>query len=396
MSDAALSLPAEARPILDVARGAAPGVVAAQFEALVRQSGLGVAGLVRAYAGLAFGPGKISFADFVKLRLFDRAFHADAALDSFVGARRNRDLCVTVNHRHDWLGLLTNKVASLSYLDAYGYPVIPVAAIYAPALATGKTTVLADRAALTDFLMTPEHYPLFGKPVESFQSLGSIGLLACEPGSRTVEKADGTAVPVDALVEEIVTHYAAGYLFQALMAPHPTIARLCGPRLATVRLITILTEDGPRLFRAAWKIPSGGNVADNFWRAGNLLAGIDIASGRIGQVVAGAGLDAVAVHTHPDTGAALADVIHPDWAAMRDLAIEGARLMRHVPLIGWDIAGTEHGPVIVEMNEAPDFFLPQFADRKGVLGAEFSAFVAFQKSQAAQQAGKGRAAIAGL
>ena len=63
---------------------------------------------------------------------------------------------------------------------------------------------------------------------------------------------------------------------------------------------------------------------------------------------------------------------------MKQIALSGATLMRHIPLIGWDIAPSENGPIIVEMNEAPDFFMVQFADRKGILDEEFRSFMAFQ------------------
>jgi D-alanine-D-alanine ligase-like ATP-grasp enzyme len=72
-------------------------------------------------------------------------------------------------------------------------------------------------------------------------------------------------------------------------------------------------------------------------------------------------------------------VCSSDLDAMKALAIEGARVMRTVPLIGWDIACTEKGPVIVEMNEHPDSFLMQFAERRGLLDGMFRDFVAFQK-----------------
>jgi D-alanine-D-alanine ligase-like ATP-grasp enzyme len=64
--------------------------------------------------------------------------------------------------------------------------------------------------------------------------------------------------------------------------------------------------------------------------------------------------------------------------------VEAARLMRHVPLIGWDVAALDSGPVIVEMNERPDFFLPQLADARGVLDAELTDFLAVQKRRSAE------------
>ena len=396
MSDAATIPGVATPPVLDVARRVGDETLAGQFAAMAKAAGLKPSAVVGAFARLTFGPGKVSFQDFVKLRLFDQPFHEGTALDAYVGQRRNRDLCVAINHRHDWLGLFSNKIASRSYLAAYGLPTIPTKAIYAPQASAGNATILTDRAALETFLSAPEHYPLFGKPVEGVQSLGSIGLRACHAASRELETFDGSSVPLDAFLSEVETHYAAGYLFQSLVSPHPDIRAVCGHRLATVRIVTIATEAGARPYRACWKIPSGSNAADNYWRSGNLLAQLDFSSGCVRRATSGVGLS-TAEHTHhPDTGAPLVGFRHPHWQAMLDFATEGARLMRHVPMIGWDIACSEDGPVIVEMNEMPDLFLVQFADRKGVLEPEFTAFAAFQKQQAARHTRTMQAAIAKL
>ena len=60
---------------------------------------------------------------------------------------------------------------------------------------------------------------------------------------------------------------------------------------------------GPKIIRACWKIPAGVNMADNYWRAGNLLAQIDMHSGRVLRVSSGAGLDVRCHDAHPDTDA---------------------------------------------------------------------------------------------
>ena len=59
--------------------------------------------------------------------------------------------------------------------------------------------------------------------------------------------------------------------------------------------------------------------------------------------------------------------------------------MQHMPLIGFDMALTGSGPVIVEMNHNPDFFLNQLADGRGVLDAKLLAFIADQKRHAAER-----------
>ena len=93
----------------------------------------------------------------------------------------------------------------------------------------------------------------------------------------------------------------------------------------------------------------------------------------------GAGLDLKEVTHHPDTGARLIGAEVPNWAAMKATAVEGARLMHQVPMIGWDMAPGPDGAIIVEMNQTPDVFLHQLADARGLLEPEFLAFMAFQK-----------------
>ena len=113
-------------------------------------------------------------------------------------------------------------------------------------------------------------------------------------------------------------------------------------------------------------------------------------------MISGAGLDLAVKTRHPDTDALLTGFCHPQWDAMKALAVEAARLMRHVPMIGWDIACTDDGPVIVEMNETPDLFLVQMADRRGVLDDVFADFMRFQQANAVRHLKANKAAIARL
>jgi hypothetical protein len=353
--------------------------------------------VVRDFAGLAFGPGKVSFNDYIKLRLFDHAYWQGSDRRNVVGARRNRDLAVEINYRHDWYGLLDDKVASIAYLSAYGLPTAKITAIVAPRLKSGAGHILRDREALRQFLMTSEAYPLFGKPVEGYQSLGAIALRGPHPEDATLEQIDGSRIDVAAFIEDIFNYYYdGGYLFEQFLSPHEDAMRLHGERLGTARILTLSDGDGAWIFRASWKIPAGSNIADNFWRSGNLLAKLNVATGAIERAVAGSGLDMKIASQHPDTGAALVRACLPCWAQMREVALDAARLMRHVPMIGWDIAATAQGPVIVEMNETPDLFLSQFAHAEGALEPEFVEFAAAQKRARQALETKVRADIAKL
>jgi hypothetical protein len=374
------------QPAFEVAKPAGElpiDVALRQMSAVAKTSPLAV---MRDYAVLAFGPGQVSFADYRRLRLFDDARYAGCDKRTVVGQKRNCQINLTVNYRHDWMGLFENKIASSSYLAAHGFPTIAPLAICAGTFASTAPWLIRNPDELRAFLMKEDHYPVFGKPTEGLQSLGSAGLKRYVPATGCLETIDGREVPLEDFVSTVFAHYAHGYVLQRLLSPHPAIRAMCGDRLATVRVVTIAREDGVKVFRACWKIPAGANVADNYWRPGNLVAQIDLATGRVLRAMSGTGLD-LAEHTvHPDTNAPLVGMAIPNWQDLVGTAVAAATLMRHMPLIGWDMAMLESGPAIVEMNEQPDFFLNQLADARGVLEAEFLGFMDLQKRRAAERA----------
>src|SRR3546814_11184227 len=70
-------------------------------------------------------------------------------------------------------------------------------------------------------------------------------------------------------------------------------------------------DGGPRLTLTTWKISAGGNVADNYWREGNLLAKLDQKTGRILHCTTRLAPRHRTVEHHPRTGPPLAGLQAP-------------------------------------------------------------------------------------
>ena len=388
--------------IFDVARPEVAPAVAEVVAQITAASGLSPMAIMKDFWGLSQGPGKLSINDYVKYRLFDKSFYGDADRKAFLGQRANHALMLQVNYRHDWFALLNNKVAFQGYVGGYGLPVIATTGLYAPGFAGapnssgGSVRLLADAAALRAFLLTADHYPMFGKPVEGVQSLGSLALAACDAKAGTVMAVNGDVLAADAVAEAIATNFADGFMFQPLHGSPADLAKTIGPRLSTVRVVTLQTRDGPVVHKAVWKIPAAGNIADNYWRSGNLLAALDATDGAIRSASAGIGLGYTAVTQHPDTGAALIGLKVPSWDAVRGRALEGARALGHFALLGWDIGLAEHGPVVVEANEAPDLTLVQVAERTGANTPEIQELLRRRKAEAAAYEAKVKAEVKAL
>ena len=138
---------------------------------------------------------------------------------------------------------------------------------------------------------------------------------------------------------------AEGYLLQSRLLPHPELAPL--RRVSTARVLVLESPSGPILHRVGWKIPGGRNVDDGFWSAGNLLAAVDPDSGRVWRVVDDICPRQREIELHPDSQLPLRHRTLPDWTTLRATVLAAAELFPANPLLTFDVALAEEGPVLV-------------------------------------------------
>lgn len=130
----------------------------------------------------------------------------------------------------------------------------------------------------------------------------------------------------------------------------------------TVRVYTVLTNSGVRIMAAAFKIGNGGAVIDNH-AAGGILAAVDVESG----LVYTTGIDKYSTRyiIHPMSGEQIVGFQIPMWDQVRQLVAQLANRVPDIRYVGWDVALTDHGPVVIEGNNRGMFDLQQQADQIG-------------------------------
>jgi hypothetical protein len=242
---------------------------------------------------------------------------------------------------------------------------------------------LRDREGLARHLREEIAYPFFGKPIGGSYSVGVLGVEAYEADGDRLLLANGRHIDLATYVERLFEAYEQktrynvdGFLFQAMLRPHAELAAICGSAtLSTIRVVLLIDDGEASLFRAAWKIPAGENQADNFWRKGNLIAPIDVTTGQVGEALRGTGLEQDRLTHHPDTGRAITGIVLPDWAELAYLAREATQAFPGMQMQGWDIALTDQGPRLIEVNGVGDYNLPQIAYGRGLLERDFLAFL---------------------
>lgn len=146
------------------------------------------------------------------------------------------------------------------------------------------------------------------------------------------------------------------FLVQERLVNHAEIVGLTGCAfLQTVRVATLVSADGaPEVLYAELKVIAGDRVTDNYCggTVGNLVVNVARETGALAHARRASpdGVGAEIVPAHPATGVPFEGFALPDWPAL--LALAGRCALAFLPLrtIGWDLALTPRGPVVVEGN----------------------------------------------
>jgi len=143
-------------------------------------------------------------------------------------------------------------------------------------------------------------------------------------------------------------------LLQAMLVNHPAIADLAGRSLIAIRVITCMDASGiPVVTHAMLRVVS--KLEPSWHSKREHAAVIDLQSGVLGMMCNDKDLwPGRWTRHHPVTGAPVDGRLLPDWPETRALALAAHGVFADRMLVGWDIALTPSGPVILEGNSYPD------------------------------------------
>ena len=298
------------------------------------------------------GTGKIEPFEYYMYCLYDDDRFTPEAKQAFVG-RKMMSRLTKKHFKESFTEITTDKIVFRETMARRGVPGPRTHAIYfrkPPRAAYEDVELICGKDVLAEYLRRRAPYPLFSKPVNQAKSLGTAAVDSYDSTADSLLLADGRVIAMDQYLAEVENYAKTGYLFQERLTPHPVIEAMCGRRISTARVMVIVEQGAPVILRASLKIPAGRNQADNFWRADNVLGGIDIESGTIFRAIRQGGPREVEAETHPDTGAAIEGLTVPDWAAAKALCLEAAQAFPGSPVQGWDIAFCAGGPLVLEVE----------------------------------------------
>jgi hypothetical protein len=173
---------------------------------------------------------------------------------------------------------------------------------------------------------------------------------------------NGRSITLPELFNELLHRSRSERLIaQPFLYNHPMIADLADESLIVFRLMTCLDEDlRPVLTNGNLRLMAKLEPKWKVHPIHEFIAPIDLETGSLGQITGDKPecLSDWSDH-HPISGALVAGRIVPFWPELAHLAITAHSMVPERVLIGWDVALTTAGPVILEGNTFADVLMPQ-------------------------------------
>jgi hypothetical protein len=221
---------------------------------------------------------------------------------------------------------------------------------------------MRNATEIAAYLSQAESFPVFGKPRSDSFARGAVVLAGLErPDALRFQ--DRRIVPVAALAQEIAQDWGKGYLFQPVYHCAPDLRRHTGQAMASVRIVTLLTDQGVEPWYAVIRLPAPKAMHDGDAEGQRIWGLIDLASGQIVKLrdlraPELPDLTHAADPTTPFLGMTL-----PDWAEALTFCQSGHESFPGHGIIGWDVFLTAEGPLLNEANLSPGHLYQVAAQR---------------------------------
>ncbi|MDY0871449.1 sugar-transfer associated ATP-grasp domain-containing protein [Dongia rigui] len=186
-------------------------------------------------------------------------------------------------------------------------------------------------------------------------------------GAGAYRLPDGRVLSLDAYLDELARRSEkADYLVQPRLVNHADIADLATQSLIVIRVITCLDSAGvPQVTHGMLRVI--GKLERSWNDSTEYAAPIDLMTGRMGAMTGDKLAGVLGWHDrHPVTGAPVSGRLLKAWPDVQAAAIRAHAAFTDRILLGWDIAVTPEGIVIVEGNAMPDVAFLQRVHRQPI------------------------------
>ena len=253
------------------------------------------------------------------------------------------------NTKTSYICLLRDKFVFSQYMKSLGLPVPEIYGL------CDKDTITWIETGLTEplemFCKADGHF--FVKEI----------LSGCGEGVYPVSVKDGAIFVNDKDVglDGLRSNIQDTCLIQEKIIQHPVMNQLNNCSVNTVRLVTVMEGEEPRLISGICRVGVQSSHLDN-WSAGGIGVGLDIEKGTLKKYGFRIPKYPGRLEKHSDSNVTFEGFEIPFYNKAVEAAIDAHRMFYGIHSIGWDIAISENGPVFIEGNNHWDMPMMQAHD----------------------------------
>ncbi len=275
-----------------------------------------------------------------------------ANFDEYVMTHKLRDTCWTLNHP-DY-----NSIVDDRYLFELFYKKHNIAVTNT--LARNENSLFFKDSEDFVQINTPEHFLEYVKEVCSRSKKSESIFIKKQSGSgggKFIYKVsyDKLKKDPDQLTEIFKIVRSSSFVFQEEVLQHDAISRINPFCVNTMRIETFTNKENvSRIMSGILRMGFSESVIDNVSKGGAYV-GIDFEKGVLRK-------EAVSDFTngrartyleHPYSKIVFEGFSIPYFMEVKELVLKASQLIPQIKVIGWDVAITPEGPLLIEANEFP-------------------------------------------
>lgn len=150
------------------------------------------------------------------------------------------------------------------------------------------------------------------------------------------------------------------YIFEKQVKQEPELSSFNPDTVNTIRVLTF----GKEVISATIRFGGKGSYVDNTAKGG-VAVNLDVCTGKLGEF----GLheyDLTKLYSHPDSGIEFKNKVCHQWPEIKKLVERTLEFLPYYTSVGFDIATTEKGPLIIEINTGAGIYLSQMGKEIGL------------------------------
>ncbi len=248
-------------------------------------------------------------------------------------------------HSYKDYGIFSDdKIVTAAMLQAYDVAQPKLLFSYEKEQFFNPANARVAAAEINAIIEASQSLKIFLKP--SFGS-GGKGILVFEKKEGKYVNSNNEPLNADFFIRELK---GAFYFVQQGLVHSAEMSRIYPNSINTFRIVTEYKNGEAKILFAIFRMGQGGKNLDNA-SSGGLYLKVDIDTGMMSDHALSFSRDIYT--THPDTGFTFKGAQLECWEEIKSFVLLTAKKFRKLRYIGWDVAFTNEGPVVIEINKRP-------------------------------------------